>query len=165
VEIDDRDLRGAEKNWSWIKRGIPIRLEVGPRDVAASSVMMARRDQGPRAKRPVAVDELLGTISSVLDEIQSGLFSRALAFREEHTHKLDDWADLVAFFTPKDRAKPEIHGGFAMAHWCGERAVEEQANELKVTIRCIPLAGDDEPGRCILTGRPSRQRVLFAKAY
>jgi len=165
VEVDTRDLRGGEKNWSWIKRGVPIRVEVGPRDVESGGAMVVRRDQGIRDKQSLTVDEIVGKVPDMLDEIQQSLFDRAKAFREEHTQTIDDWDEFVDYFTPKNKNQPEAHGGFALAHWCGENEVEEQIKEMKVTIRSIPLDGDDEPGQCIKTGKPSPRRVLFAKAY
>jgi prolyl-tRNA synthetase len=86
--------------------------------------------------------------------------------RDQHTIKIDSEQDFYAFFTPKNPNKPEIHGGFALAHFNGSPAVEEKLkNDLKVTVRCIPHDFEVEPGTCIFTGEPSRQRVIFAKAY
>lgn len=91
--------------------------------------------------------------------------ARADAFRREHTREIDTREEFYAFFTPRDAAKPELHGGFALAHWNGSRAVEEQIKaDLKVTIRCIPF-GPGEPGKCIITGEQSARRVVFAKSY
>ena len=105
-------------------------------------------------------------IADVLDEIQAGLFQRALDFREANTVDIDSWDDFVAFFTPKNKDKPEIHGGFARAHWNGSTDVEKRINdELSVSIRCIPLDANPEPGACILSGEPSPRRVIFAKSY
>jgi prolyl-tRNA synthetase len=165
VEVDTRDLRGGEKNWSWIKRGVPIRIEVGPRDVEAGGAMFVRRDQGIRDKQSATVDELVAKVPIVLGEIQDALFERARAHRAEHTREIDDWDEFVDYFTPENKNQPEPHGGFAMAHWCGEAEVEEKIKEMKVTIRSTPLDGDATPGRCIMTGKPSARRVLFAKAY
>jgi prolyl-tRNA synthetase len=97
--------------------------------------------------------------------IQQNLYDRALKFRDENTRKIDNKEDFYAFFTPQNREKPEIHGGFALAHWNGSREIEEQIkNDLKVTIRVVPF-GDAEPGKCIFTGEPSPRRVVWAKAY
>ena len=158
IEIDDRDIRGGEKNWGWIKRGVPLRIEVGPRDVEAGAVTLARRDRPVRDKETLAVDKLVAEAPALLDEMQRGLFERAAAFRREHTRNVDTWEDLVATFSSDE-------GGFAMAHWGGGPEVEEKLKELKATIRCIPLDGEDEPGRCVLTGAPSPRRVVMAKAY
>ena len=159
VEIDDRDLRGGEKNWSWIKRGIPLRVEVGPRDVEGGAVMYARRDEGTRDKHAMPRAEFVASAATLLGGIQERLFERARAFRSEHTRNIDDWDEFVEFF------RSDKGGGFALAHWSGDPAVEEKVKDMKVTIRCIPLEGADEPGKCIVTGEPSKQRVVFAKAY
>jgi prolyl-tRNA synthetase len=104
--------------------------------------------------------------AEMLQSIQDGLLARATALRDAHTVVLDSKEAFYAFFTAKNSERPEIHGGFALAHWNGSREVEEQIKaDLKVTIRCIPFQGADEPGTCIFTGQPSRQRVLFAKSY
>jgi prolyl-tRNA synthetase len=165
VEIDDRDLRGGEKNWGWIKKGVPLRIEVGPRDVDAGAVVYARRDEPTKDKHTASAAELPGQIAALLGDIQARLFERARAFREGNTRRIDTWDDFVAFFTPKNTESPEIHGGFALAHWAGGPGDMDKLDALKVTIRCIPLAGGDEPGTCVVTGKPSTRRVVFAKAY
>jgi len=165
VEVDNRDLRGGDKTWSWIKRGVPLRVEVGPRDVEASVVTYARRDEAPRDKHAVPVDEFVGSISDILGAIQQQLFDRAKTFREEHTRDVNGWDKLERFFTPKNTEQPEIHGGFARVHWCGSSACEERMNELKVTIRCIPLDAAAESGRCVACGGDSSRRVVCAKSY
>jgi prolyl-tRNA synthetase len=105
----------------------------------------------------------------LLGSIQQNLFDRAKQFRDAHTHAIDSKEEFYAFFTPANSAKPEIHGGFALAHWDGSRAVEEQIkNDLKVTIRCVPFddpANPAEPGICPFTGNASPRRVIWAKAY
>jgi prolyl-tRNA synthetase len=166
VEVDERDLAGGAKSWEWIKKGVPLRIEIGPRDLEKGTVALYRRDQGPKEKAfPVAAD-VPATLPGLLQEIQDNLYNKALALREQHTVKIDDEKAFYAFFTPKNPNKPEIHGGFALAHFNGSRAVEEKLkNDLKVTVRCIPHELDAEPGTCIFTGEPSRQRVIFAKAY
>lgn len=98
------------------------------------------------------------------------VLARATALRDAHTVRIDNKADFYAFFTPKNPDKPEIHGGFALAHWNGSAEVEQTIKEdLKVTIRCIPdsgqIPGAEEPGPCVITGEPSARRVLFAKSY
>jgi len=98
--------------------------------------------------------------------MQAGLLERARAFRAANTHRIDSKDDFYAFFTPKNADKPEIHGGFAMAHWDGtEETAEQVSNDLKVTIRCLPFDGDAEEGRCVISGRPSKRRVIWAKSY
>jgi prolyl-tRNA synthetase len=166
VELDDRDLRGGEKVWSWVKKGVPVRLEIGPRDMAADSVFMSRRDQGVKEKRGVARAEFLATIPRILQEIQQTLLDRARAFRAAHTREIGSAQEFRAFFTPQNPQEPEIHGGFALAHFDGSRQLEDSLKgELGVTVRCLPLSDDGGPGRCIFTGRPSPRRALWAKAY
>jgi prolyl-tRNA synthetase len=164
VTIDDRDMQGGAKSWQWIKKGVPLRIEVGPRDVASGSVFVARRDTGEKKGQPRG--EFVATVAAQLQAIQDNLLARARAFRDAHTRVIESKEDFYAYFTPRNKEKPEIHGGFALAHWNGSGAVEEQLRaDLSVTIRCIPLEGDLSPGTCIFTGEPSRQRVIFAKAY
>jgi len=167
VEIDDRDIGGG-KTWDWIKKGIPVRAEIGPRDIAEDSVFVGRRDKAPRDKAGIRREEFVATIGTVLDEIQQVLFDRALAYQQEHTREIDANQDFYNFFTAENTEKPEIHGGFALSHWCGGDACEERIKEdLKVTIRCIPFEkmGSDAVGRCICCGEPSEERVVFAKSY
>jgi prolyl-tRNA synthetase len=169
VEVDKRDLGGGVKNWDWIKRGVPIRLELGPRDLEKGTVAIARRDRPIKEKAFRPVEEVIKAIPDILSEIQAGLYQRAKELRDQNTVKIDSKADFYDFFTPKDADRPEIHGGFAFAHWSGDSSVEAQIKEdLKVTIRCIPTDPsfkDETPGKCIFTGAPSSRRVLFGKAY
>ena len=165
VQIDDRDLRGGEKAWQHIKKGVPLRLEIGPRDVASGSICVLRRDQDVKAKTFTPRAELIAGITKTLDEMQDNLLAKAKAHREAHTKKIDSYAEFVAFFTAKNEQKPEIHGGFALAHWSEGDDVLAKLKELKVSARCIPLDGPKEAGTCIFSGRPSQQRVIFAKSY
>src|SRR5204863_6582836 len=105
VEIDMRDIRGGDKQWEWVKRGVPLRIEVGPRDVEAGSVMVARRDKAPKDKASVARVDLPAHVLAALDQIQTGLFERARAFRRAHTRPIDTRAELDAFFTPANQEK------------------------------------------------------------
>jgi prolyl-tRNA synthetase len=166
VELDTRDLRGGDKMWGWIKKGIPVWVEVGPRDIESNSVFVGRRDEGPKNRKNMSKDAFIQEATSILEDIQSKLFAKAKKFREDNTHRIDNKDDFYKFFTPKNEEKPEIHGGFALSHWNGDPKVEAQIKEdLKVTIRCIPLKGEKEEGRCVITGEPSKQRVVFAKSY
>ena len=179
VHIDQRDLGGGVKNWEWIKKGVPLRVELGPRDLESGNVAVTRRDglpvagtadpgkPAPKSFLPSAI--FVRQATELLDAIQQNLFARALAFRDAHTRALETKEEFYKFFTPQNPAKPEIHGGFALAHWDGSRAVEEQIkNDLKVTIRCIPFDDPQNPpesGKCVITGEPSARRVLWAKSY
>ncbi|HEY2122889.1 MAG TPA: His/Gly/Thr/Pro-type tRNA ligase C-terminal domain-containing protein, partial [Chthoniobacterales bacterium] len=169
VEVDRRDIGGGTKSWEWIKRGVPIRIEIGPRDLAEGTVALSRRDQVVKEKSFLRPDEAISRLPAILTEIQKNLFDRAKAMRDANTIRIDKKADFYDFFTPKNKEKPEIHGGFAVAHWSGSPAVEAQLKEeLKVTIRCIPFdpkLRDEEPGTCVISGAQSPRRVLFAKSY
>jgi prolyl-tRNA synthetase len=163
VKIDNRDIRGGEKKWQWVKRGVPLRVEIGPRDVAAGKISLGRRDQSGRFEptRP----EFVASVAKTLDEIQHSLLARALQFREDATQRIDRLPDFEAYFTPKNAEEAEIHGGFAYSHFAESPEMDEKLKALKVTVRCVPLNGDDEPGMCIFTGQPSKRRGVFAKAY
>jgi prolyl-tRNA synthetase len=169
VEVDQRDLGGGVKNWEWIKKGVPLRLELGPRDLESGNVAVTRRDQDVKAKVFLNADQFVRQTTDLLGAMQQNLYEKALAFRNAHTQMISSKEEFYDFFTPANPDKPEIHGGFVLAHWNGSRQVEEQIkNDLKVTIRCIPF--DDplnppQPGTCIFTGEPSRRPVLWAKSY
>ncbi len=165
-QIDNRDMRGGEKLWDWIKKGVPLRLEIGPRDIEKNSVFMGRRDKDARDKVGMNVDDFLNDLTKTLDEIQKNIFDKAYSFRKENTIEIDDKDDFYNFFTPKSKNNPEIHGGFAISHWCGSAECEEKIkDDLKVTIRCIPSDETKENGKCIYCGKKSKKRVIFAKAY
>ena len=165
VEIDDREIGGA-KGWEWIKKGIPLRVEIGSRDIANNSVYIGRRDKSSKDKSSITRDNFVGEITDILDEIQQTLFERALAFRKAHTMTIDSTNNFYEYFTPQNQEKPEIHGGFTLSHWCGADSCESKIKQnLSVTIRCIPLSAQIEKGECIYCGRPSESRVVFAKAY
>ena len=164
VLIDERDIRGGDKMWGWVKKGIPLRVEVGPRDIAAGTVFVGRRDGAE--KQSMARDAFVDGAAALLEEIQQGLLKRARENLATHTRKIDSKEELYAFFTPKNAEEPEIHGGFALMHWSGDHEVEEKLKtELAVTLRCIPLKDEDGPGTCPMTGKPSKQRVIWAKSY
>lgn len=165
VEVDRRDINGGVKNWEWIKKGVPIRVEIGPRDLEQGSVAVTRRDQDPKAKAFMPTAEFVSGAVSTLEAIQDNIYQKALEFRNLHTQVIDSKEEFYAYFTPKNSGNPEIHGGFALAHWNGSPEVEARIKEeLKVTIRCLPFESEG-PGTCIFTGEPSKQRVVFAKSY
>ncbi len=166
VELDIRDMQGGEKAWSWVKKGVPVTVEIGPKEVENNSVYTGRRDQDRIERKGISRDEFINTICETLADIQESLLKKALACRDENTVIIDSKDDFISYFTPKNDDQPEIHGGFALAHWCGEKALEEQiAKDYGVSIRNIPFDYSGEEGTCIFTGKKSRQRVLFAKAY
>ena len=164
--VDRRDLGGGAKNWEWIKKGVPLRVEIGPRDLEKNSVEVSRRDQPVKTKESMTMEEFVARAPEILASIQDSLYARAKTFRDANTRVVNSKKEFYDFFTSKNPAKPEIHGGFALAHWNGSRDVEEQIkNDLKVTIRVIPLDDASERGQCIFTGEPSARRVMWAKAY
>jgi prolyl-tRNA synthetase len=169
VDIDDRDLRGGEKKWYHVRRGVPIRIEVGPKDLAANAAFVSRRDTNQSAGMPRA--ELVAKISSMLEEMQSNLFTRALQMRESRTVDIHSEKEFRDYFAGDDD-KPKISaGGFARCWFASEEEVQGLLDELKVTIRCIPLdqpGGDGlskNTGKCFLTGKETSTRAVFAKAY
>jgi prolyl-tRNA synthetase len=165
VEIDDRDIRGGEKTWYHIKRGVPIRAEIGPRDVESGAVFAGRRDQGVKEKKSIDRAEFIATAADVLGEIQSSLFNRALKLREDNTRTIDNVDDFRDYFTPANKDKPEIHGGFANCFYVEDPEVDALLKKLKVTIRCIPVEGGEQEGVCVFTGKSGARRAVFAKAY
>ena len=166
VIVDKSEGRGGEKVWGWIKKGVPLYLEIGPRDIAANAVFVGRRDKSRKERYAQPRAEFTATVAKTLDAIQNNLFERACNSRDNNIRHIDSKDDLYSYFTPKNIEKPEIHGGFALCHWSGQSFVEEQVkNDLGVTIRCIPLDAEEEQGKCIISGEPSFRRVIFAKSY
>jgi prolyl-tRNA synthetase len=162
VRLDGRDIR--DRKWQWIKRGVPIRLEIGPRDIAENTLMPARRDSSDKpAKMPRK--ELVASIGKLLADIQNSLFERARELREQATVSIDSFAEFEKFFTPKNAQEPEIHGGLAYCHFVDSPEMNEKLKELKVTVRCVPIDAADESGKCLFSGKPSNKRGVFAKAY
>ena len=166
VEVDKRDLGGGVKTWEWIKKGAPVRIEIGPRDLAQGTAAVARRDRGAKEKAFLPMADLPAQLPAMLQEIQDALYARALEYRNANTKPIDTRDEFYAFFTAKNPQKPEIHGGFARSHWCGSGKCEEVIKtDLKVTIRCIPFDSPEEAGTCVVCAAPSKKRVLWAKSY
>lgn len=166
VHVDRREKRGGEKNWDWIKKGVPLRIEIGPRDIESQSVMLCRRDQSPKEKQKLQVERLGSEIVTILDEMQKNYFQKAQAIRDSNLRTdIKTFDELKKYFTPKNSEKPEIHGGFVLAKWCGDEVTESLLEELKVTIRCLPLQQSGTEGKCILTGKPATIDAVFAKSY
>jgi prolyl-tRNA synthetase len=166
VLIDKRDKRGGEKNWEWIKKGVPIRIEVGPRDLESQSMMMSRRDMPHKEKVKVPLDHIAEQIVNSLEAMQKGYFAKARELRDSFIRKDITTLDaLIKYFTPKNSDKPEIHGGFVLAKWCGDVESEKLLDEHKISIRCLPLEQSKTEGTCILTGRKATLDAIFAKSY
>ncbi len=158
--IDDRDLRGGEKNWQHVKKGVPIRVEIGPKDIAKNGVFVARRDTG--AKQPMERAAFIHMLPELLAEMQSNLFTKARQLRDENTKNIDTLDDFKAFFAGDE---DKITGGFALCHFVDTPEVNEQLKAMKLTVRCIPLDQPEESGKCIFTGQESVRRGVIAKAY
>ena len=156
VKFDDRDTqKPGYKFAEWEMKGVPVRLAAGPRDVENNTVEIARRDT--LEKKDIPADYMEDHILGLLDEIQDNLYNRALEYRKANTIKVDTW----------DEFKEQIEkGGFIYAHWDGTTETEVKIKEeTKATIRCIPLDDDVEEGKCVYSGKPSKRRVIFARAY
>jgi prolyl-tRNA synthetase len=140
----------------WERAGVPIRIEVGPRDLQRDEVVVVRRDTGEKFSLPK--NGLKEKVSGLLEEIQNSLYERALRFREENTVRVDDYQTFKEIVAER--------GGFLFAYWCGDPECEDQVKqETMATIRCIPLRAEGEDGACVRCGKSSRDRVYFAKAY
>lgn len=162
VQIDRRDIRGGEKNWQWVKKGVPLRIEVGPRDVDGEKVVVYRRDGGPRDKEFMELSEFVLKAPAILQEIQDNLLTQAKAFREEKCVRgVEDWDEFKYIFAGGE----EESGRFVIAKWCGDPATEEKLAELKVSIRCLPVEQSGTEGICPLTGQRATLDAVFAKAY
>jgi prolyl-tRNA synthetase len=158
VKMDDRDnLSPGYKFNDWELRGVPARIEIGPRDVAKNSVALARRDvPGREGKQFVSQDGLTQTVLDLLDDIQQTLLARATAFRDENIHEVTDY----------DGLKTAVKTGFARAWWAGDNADETRVKEeTKATIRCIPFDQPEGEGVCFLTGKRATKQALFGRSY
>jgi prolyl-tRNA synthetase len=164
VRTDARDMRGGDKVWQHVKQGVPVRVEIGPRDLAAGAVSVSRRNRGPRERVALPLESFPAAAPALLEEIQRGLYDRALAFREARTVRVADRAELVARFADEG-ATGEGQGGFVLTHVADTPEVAAVCDPLKVTVRCIPMDGPDDPGRCIITGQPVQRPSVLARAY
>ena len=157
VRIDDRDIRGGGKKWQWVKRGVPIRVEVGPRDIAEGKVAATRRDEA-KPNFPQRA-EFVANLTKTLADLQQSLFDRAAQAREEASVQIDTIEEFDKFFA---EGSP---GGLAYCHFVDGPEMEAKLKALKVTARCIPLSAEQESGKCIFTGAASERRGVFARAY
>jgi len=165
VRIDARDLRGGDKVWQHIKQGVPLRVEIGPRDLANGAVSVTRRDRGPKERLSVPLAGFATEAPRLLDEIQTGLFEKARAFRDAKSARLTSQAEVLDYFAEGKGQGAGDKGGFAHVHVADDPAVAAVLDPLKVTVRCIPMDGPDEPGVCIVTGKPVPRRSVLARSY
>ncbi|WP_412986263.1 proline--tRNA ligase [Pontimicrobium sp. IMCC45349] len=157
VKFDNRTtFRPGAKFAQHELQGVPLRIAIGPKDLENGTVELARRDT--LTKEVIQIDAIEETVVALMDEIQESLYNRALEYRNEHITEVNSFGEFKNVLESK--------GGFISAHWDGTMETEDKIKELtKATIRCIPLENKEEEGVCVLTGKPSKQRVLFAKAY
>jgi prolyl-tRNA synthetase len=158
VKLDEREgVSPGFKFNDWEMRGVPLRVEIGPKDLAKGSVVFARRDRPGKEGKSFAPQEgLAGAVGKVLEDIQQSLFGRALEFRKSHT------ADAASY----DELKQAVESGFAYSWWCGDSLCEERIkDETKATMRCIPLEQPGGTGQCVYCGRPASEKAIFARAY
>jgi prolyl-tRNA synthetase len=159
VKYDDRDTQ--KPGWKFAEyelKGVPVRIAIGPRDLENGTIELARRDNLTKEQFELSSQSITSKITSLLDEIQEGIYNKALNFQAEMTTEVNSWNEFQEILENK--------GGFISAHWDGTPETEEKIKELtKATIRCIPLGRKEETGACVLSGNPSKGRVLFAKAY
>ena len=157
VKFDDSDNR--KPGWKFAEyelKGVPVRLAIGARDLENGTIELARRDT--LTKETVSIEGVEDLIENLMEEIQNSIFQKALDFRTEKTSKVDTYEEFKELLESKT--------GFFLAHWDGTAETEEKIQtETKATIRCIPFEGDGEEGICMVTGKPSKQRVVFAKSY
>jgi len=154
-KVDARDMRPGEKYFEWEKKGIPVRIELGPKDLAKGNAVLVRRDTGEKTTAPL--DGIEKAVIRLLNDIQANLFNKALAYQKAKTKTVDNWDDFIESINS---------GYFVLAHWCGDAEVEAQIQkETGATIRCIPFDRPQEFGKCVKSGKPSEKRVIFAKSY
>jgi prolyl-tRNA synthetase len=156
VKFDDRDTQ--KPGWKFAEyelKGVPVRIAIGPRDIENGTVELARRDT--LEKKVMPQEGIAAYIKALLDEIQENIYNKALNFRKASTHRVDTWDELVDVLENK--------GGFALAHWDGTQESEDRIKETKATIRCLLIDAEEEEGKCVVSGKPSKQRVVIAKAY
>jgi prolyl-tRNA synthetase len=156
--MDEREgMSPGFKFNDWEMRGVPLRLELGPKDVAKASVVLARRDRpGREGKVFVEQQGIAASVAKLLEEIQQALFDRALAFRKSNTAEPSDYGEF----------KQAVEKGFALSWWCGGATCEEKIKEeTKATMRCIPLEQAGGSGKCIFCAEPAKEKAIFAKAY
>ncbi len=157
VKLDNRDThKPGFKFAEWELKGVPLRIGIGPRDIQKGTLELARRDT--KEKSITSIDGIENTAKVLLNDIQTSIFNRAKVFRDNNIREVNTWEEFQKVLEEK--------AGFISAHWDGTDITEEKIKQLtKATIRCIPINNPQEEGKCILTGNPSKQRVLFAKAY
>ena len=159
--FDQKDLRIGDKMWGWVKKWIPLRIEVGPKEIDEGVVSVFRRIDAPKQSRKMTPEQLKQTLYTELETMQEELFQKAKARRDRCIVSIDTKEEFYNYFSSEG---PQ--GGFAMVHYNAEHSVEDKIQqELNVTVRCIPFDCGQEEGTCPFTKEKSRQRVLYARSY
>lgn len=161
VDVDVREKSNGEKIWGWIKKGVPIRLEIGAKEIATNCVFMGRRDKASNEKESIIKDEFISNAEKILNDIQTYLFKKAKSFQLQNTVEISSKEEFYKFFEA-DKEK----SGFVLAYWiCDDKTEEELKHNLKVTARCVPLEYKNNVGKCIFTGQENSPLTLFARSY
>ena len=162
VAVDERDLNGGTKKWEWIKKGVPVRIEIGPRDLEKGTVCLCRRDDPTGKKLFPSEEEFAATAVQLLEDIQGALLDRQRSFRDAHIRSCNDLEELKRNFAGEGNAD------WLLCPWEGTPEQEEELGKsLRISIRCVPLGklGEGPEAPCILTGKPTTRRVLWARSY
>jgi len=161
VKIDDRDLTSGERTWQAIKTGVPIKIQLGPKDLAQNQVCMARRDLDPKEKEFMSFEDFINNASDILEDIQNSLYNKAKTFLDKNTHNVETLDELKKFF------KKDSSTGFVCCYSTNELEEEhlELLKNLKISARCIPNKFKNDLGNCIFTNKPNCNKIIFAKAY
>jgi prolyl-tRNA synthetase len=156
THIDNKDIPGGEKKWGWVKKGVPLRLEIGMRDIEQNHISVFRRDNGE--KHSYTQEEFIEQAIVLLNEIQHNLYKRALDYQQKNSVEVDDFEQFKAAFT-------ENKSQFVTCYSSNEIAIEEYIKPLQVTARVIPVAQNNQSGKCIFTGNKVNTKIIFAKSY
>lgn len=157
VHIDDKDIPGGEKKWNWVKKGVPLKLEIGMRDIEKNSVFMSRRDHPSMEKESINIDDFANSAVHILDSIQQNLFNKARQHQIENSRTANNFDEFKLIF--------EKHSGFVECYASNENEIEEYIKPLQVTARCIRLDQEQKLGTCIFTGKSVNKKIIFAKSY
>ena len=164
LEIDSSDMRGGEKKWKWIKNGVPLIVEIGPKEIENKELFVQRRDT--LEKKSYKKDLFLYSVVEILDNIQKTLFDKAKNFLHENIKKVDDKGEFYTFFSQNEKEDFGMENGFIKAYFCQDEKEEELIKkELSVSLRVIPFDQQNKEGSCIFCKKKCKTEAVFAKAY
>ena len=161
VHVDTRDINGGAKSWEWVKKGVPIRLEVGARDMANGTLTVGQRNLPKKQVINMTPNDFIARVVDMLDQIQNGLFEKALKYRQNNTFEINSLEDFNKFFKEEQNISP----GFVKCYAIDDKIIEGFLKPLQVTARCILINEETSLGKCIFTGKPALNKMIFAKAY